>query len=185
MQRIVIIGNGGSGKTWLSLKLANVLNSKVCHLDRLFWEPGGFNKKRPKDLVYREIEQMSQGPEWICEGVFGELAQLALPRATDLVFLDKLAEECVDSLLHRGPFGNLEDPNMEASLTPEGKEEITRSFEALIQWSREYYDRTDLRSKVGHQSIFDLFEGKKFKLLDRPSMTEFVSSCHFARSSST
>jgi adenylate kinase family enzyme len=176
MQRIVIIGNGGSGKTWLSQRLSEKLKYKVCHLDRLFWEPGGFNKKRPKDVVYREIEEMSQGPEWICEGVFGELAQLALPRATKLIFLDKSSEECVEGLLCRGALGNLEDPEMTVGLDVQRREELERSFQALVQWAREYYIRTDLRSQVGHQAMFDGFDGEKIKLMDRASSGVFLNS---------
>jgi adenylate kinase family enzyme len=50
MERVVIIGNGGSGKTWLSRQLGTILNSRIYHLDRFFWEAGGSGKKRPKAI---------------------------------------------------------------------------------------------------------------------------------------
>jgi adenylate kinase family enzyme len=44
--RAVIIGNNGSGKTWLVTRMATRHRASVFHMDNLFWEPGGFDKKR-------------------------------------------------------------------------------------------------------------------------------------------
>ena len=43
--RILIIGNSGSGKSWLASQLSEKLQYKTIHFDKHFWEPGGFNKK--------------------------------------------------------------------------------------------------------------------------------------------
>lgn len=48
--KIVIIGNSGSGKTWLAKKLATN-TTEIIHLDDLFWLPGGFDRKRSKEEV--------------------------------------------------------------------------------------------------------------------------------------
>jgi adenylate kinase family enzyme len=45
--RIIIIGNSGSGKTWLARQLAEDAPCPVIHLDDIFWEPGGFDKPKP------------------------------------------------------------------------------------------------------------------------------------------
>ena len=39
MQRIIIIGCGGAGKSTLARKLGEVLDLPVVHLDQLFWKP--------------------------------------------------------------------------------------------------------------------------------------------------
>lgn len=102
MERIVIIGNSGSGKTYLAQMLSGYLHIEVIHLDKLFWEPGGFNKKRPIDLVYSEIATLSQGQLWIVEGVFGELAQEFCPQADCLLWLDVDWATCSANLRKRG-----------------------------------------------------------------------------------
>lgn len=49
--KVVIIGNSGSGKTWLARKLAGNASVPLIHLDEIFWEPGGFDKKSRDDLI--------------------------------------------------------------------------------------------------------------------------------------
>ena len=39
MKRILIIGNGGSGKSTFAKKLHKKLNLELIHLDNLFWKP--------------------------------------------------------------------------------------------------------------------------------------------------
>ena len=49
--KTIIIGNSGSGKTWLAKRLSTIFTAPVVHLDDIFWEPGGFDKKRsPKEI---------------------------------------------------------------------------------------------------------------------------------------
>ena len=55
--KTIIIGNGGSGKTWLARRLVAGGDTPIIHLDDLFWEPGGFDKKRGADEVDRLIEE--------------------------------------------------------------------------------------------------------------------------------
>ena len=100
--RILIIGNSGSGKSWLASQLSEKLSYKIIHFDKHFWEPGGFNRKRDRQVVYQEIASLAKEDNWIMEGVFGELAELALERATILVYLDKSWEECREALISRG-----------------------------------------------------------------------------------
>ncbi len=45
MKRILIIGNSGSGKSWLAARLAEQLTIREVNLDTIIWQPGGFNKK--------------------------------------------------------------------------------------------------------------------------------------------
>ena len=166
MKRIIIIGNSGSGKTWISKKISEKFNFNIIHLDHHFWEPGGFNKKRDKSVVYGEIKQLSQNEKWIMEGVFGELAELAIPRATFLIFLDKTWEECKNALLSRGSESSKQLDPVEAE----------KNFMALLDWAGDYYQRDDLRSQIGHTKLFDHFTGKKIRLSNRTDMKQFLET---------
>jgi adenylate kinase family enzyme len=67
--RMIIIGNSGSGKTWLAKKLANHTHSPVIHLDHIFWEPGGFDQKRAPGAMVDMINDAKAGESWIAKWV--------------------------------------------------------------------------------------------------------------------
>jgi adenylate kinase family enzyme len=51
MKRILIIGNSGSGKSWLAAQLAERLTIREVNLDTIVWQPGGFNQKRSQHEI--------------------------------------------------------------------------------------------------------------------------------------
>lgn len=162
--RILIFGNSGSGKTWLASKLAEGLRLPIIHFDAHFWEPGGFSRKRDKQIVFQEIVDLSQDKNWIMEGVFGELADIALKNATAVIFLDKTWIECKAALLNRGS-------ESAKQLEPEKAEE---GFKQLLQWAENYWNRSDLRSQSGHQSLFDKAQCQKSVIKSRAEMDEAI-----------
>lgn len=165
LQRIVIIGNSGSGKSFLARKLSSKLAVNVIHFDELFWEPGGFNKKRPPDVVHSEIKDLSQGKNWIMEGVFGDLAATALENATVLIFLNKDWNEYKSALLERGSESSKQ-------LDPATAE---KNFCDLLIWSEAYTKRENSRSLKGHSALYENFKGAKFELRNRTSTAEFFT----------
>lgn len=162
--RIVIIGNSGSGKSYLARQLDSLLQQKVIHLDELFWEPGGFNRKRPKDIVNQEVITFSDEPSWIMEGVFGELASLALPKAKTLIFLDKNWDECRGNLNLRGSESSKQlDP-----ITAEA------NFKELLIWAEAYWDRQNLKSFTAHNNLFNEFAVFKIRIKSPEEGEEFL-----------
>ncbi len=87
MKRILIIGNSGSGKSWLAARLAEQLTIREVNLDTIVWQPGGFNQKRPQHEIDHAIQTLAQEPSWVVEGVFGALAEQLLDAADTLLFL--------------------------------------------------------------------------------------------------
>jgi adenylate kinase family enzyme len=164
-ERIVIIGNSGSGKSHLARELGAVTGAKLTHLDALFWVPGGFNQKRPADEVEADIAESLRVGTWIVEGVFGELATRFLPQADLLIWLDLPWQVCRSSLLARGS-------ESAKQLQPEQAEE---SFKRLIHWASEYWTRTDLRSYSGHSMLFREFGREKIKFADRRAVDQYVA----------
>ena len=126
--------------------------------------PGGFNEKRSKDEVKNEVEQKREGDSWIAEGVFGELAELFLPRAQTLIYLDLDWTACHASLMTRGSESSRQ-------LAPVKAEE---NFRNLMLWAGQYWTRTDLRSHTGHLRLFDHFSGLKFRFTTRAEVDEFI-----------
>jgi adenylate kinase family enzyme len=102
MTRIAIVGNSGSGKSYLANSLSKIYSIPIIHLDRLFWMPGGFNEKRSKEEVQSQVGQNRKDDSWIAEGIFGELVELYLPRTQTLIYLDVNWPTCLASLRTRG-----------------------------------------------------------------------------------
>ncbi len=102
MQRILIIGNSGSGKSWLGTRLAAICHVSYVAMDKLFWEPSGYNVKRCKKLVALDLARLQGTHAWLVEGVFGQMAEEMGPYADPLFFLELPCEECRSNLLVRG-----------------------------------------------------------------------------------
>lgn len=164
MQRIVIIGSSGSGKSYLARKLGAARGIPIIHLDRLVRVPGGFNLKRPPEVVREEIDVMALDESWIVEGVFGDLAGRFFPRAVHLIWLDIPWSVCRDGLIERGSESDLQrDP-----------ESAARNHALLLEWAEDYWNRTGVCSHVGHHQLFDQFQGTKQRITSRESMDQIA-----------
>jgi len=149
--RMIIVGNSGSGKTWLANNLAKVDGCQVIHLDHIFWEPGGFDKKRSPEIVAKMIDESKNGVSWIAEGVFGELAEKFFEHAQYFVWLDIDWPTCRERLLKRGS----------ESKRHMGREESAEGLRELIEWASRYYERKDARSYEGHKKLLNNFHREK------------------------
>ncbi|MFZ1104781.1 MAG: hypothetical protein WAN86_18350, partial [Hyphomicrobiaceae bacterium] len=102
IQRTVVIGNSGSGKSTLAASLAALGNVSAIDLDLLHWDGDGYGMKREEAVAREMVREAAAAPGWAIEGVYGWLAEIALPRATALIWLDLPWALCRDSLLARG-----------------------------------------------------------------------------------
>jgi adenylate kinase family enzyme len=153
-QRTLIIGNGGSGKTWLAGQLAALSGLPTIHLDDLRWEPGQYGKARDNQLVMDEVVQAAEAEAWLMEGVYGWLAKAVIGRATQLIWIDLMEEECLANVRARGIQGG----GCEAD------------FEALLTWISEYRLRNNSSCFAAHLQLFEGFEGTKVRLTGRGEM---------------
>jgi len=66
MTRIIIIGNGGTGKSTLGDKLSRILNIEVFHLDKMTFLPGW--ERVPEEKFRNKLHEAMQKENWIIEG---------------------------------------------------------------------------------------------------------------------
>jgi adenylate kinase family enzyme len=162
--KTIIIGNSGSGKSWLAEKLTESAGNPVIHLDELFWKPGGFDKKRSKEEISSLIELAKENENWIVEGVFGELAKPFINQADFLIWLNIDWKICKARLIKRGSESKI---HMERKQSLEG-------IRKLIEWASHYYNRADLRSHDGHKIIFQDFQGAKIQIKSQEQVNAIV-----------
>lgn len=86
MQRIVIIGPTGSGKTTFGRKLAEKSGIAATDLDDLNWLPGWV--QRETDEFYRLAEGATQGDRWIIIGNYSKVRGAIWPKADTFIWID-------------------------------------------------------------------------------------------------
>ena len=102
MQRVVIIGRGGAGKSRLAQELSLVLSLPVIELDGIFWQPDLRPTPEPE---WMEIQRTLVARErWIIDGDLGPYdtgLELRLRAADTIVVLDFPLWRCVWRALRR------------------------------------------------------------------------------------
>ncbi len=150
-----VIGAGGSGKSTLARRVGAALGVPIHHLDDVYRRSDG--KLLGEGAVKALTVGIAAGPGWVIEGVgnYGELAPLALSRATALVWLDLSWEACRDGLLQRGPHYGY-DPADPINLTA---------------WAEAHP-----RYGADHMNLYSAFGGLKTRLTTRAETAAFSIS---------
>ena len=65
MERILIIGCGGAGKSTLSKQLGDAMNLPVYHLDKLWWKPGWVEES--VEHFDAELAKILKRKQWIID----------------------------------------------------------------------------------------------------------------------
>jgi adenylate kinase family enzyme len=99
MDRILILGSGGAGKSTLSRELGTILDLPVIHLDRLFWHAGWIDT--PREEWAKTIEEKIAGPKWIMDGNYGGTMEMRLAACDTAIFLNFSRWICLRRVLGR------------------------------------------------------------------------------------
>jgi adenylate kinase family enzyme len=99
MQRILVVGCAGSGKTTFACRLGAALGLPVIHLDYHYWRPGW---EIPDLATWRgQVEALAATPQWVMDGNYSNTYDIRLPRADSLVWLDHPRSVCMRRILLR------------------------------------------------------------------------------------
>jgi adenylate kinase family enzyme len=99
MERIAIIGCGGSGKTVLARHLADQLRLSVTNLDALYYDDG-WNPTPPEKFADLQRELVA-ADRWLIEGNYASSLPIRLARADAVIFLDLPAWTCLWGIAQR------------------------------------------------------------------------------------
>lgn len=82
-----VVGNPGSGKSWLGRRLAERLGVPYVELDALNHQPGWV--PLPAEDLRAAVGQVTAGPGWVVDGNYSAVREdLVWPRADTVVWLD-------------------------------------------------------------------------------------------------
>jgi adenylate kinase family enzyme len=99
VDRVAIIGCGGSGKSWLTRELGVTLGIRPVHLDGLYyeqdWQPLA---REPFAGLQRELVA---APRWVIDGNYASTLPIRLETADTVIFLDLPAWTCLRGITQR------------------------------------------------------------------------------------
>lgn len=152
MSRLLIFGNSASGKSTLAKQFAAKGALAHLDLDSLAWLPTTPPRRKPLEESRRLIERfMNRQEQWVIEGCYTDLLEMAASQATEIIFLNLEVAQCVENARNR-PW----EPHKYSS--PEAQDE---NLEMLILWIEDYHERRDVFSYESHLGFFEAFEGRK------------------------
>jgi adenylate kinase family enzyme len=86
VERILILGPCGAGKSTLARKMAQIHDLPVIHLDQHHWR-SGWEEPAPEEWK-EQVEQLIAQPRWIMDGNYGSSLVRRLERAQLVINLD-------------------------------------------------------------------------------------------------
>ncbi|MGC2741747.1 MAG: adenylate kinase [Candidatus Angelobacter sp.] len=88
MQRVVILGRGGAGKSTLAHQLGDITRLPIVELDKIFWRPGLLSTPRDEWILLQQ--KLVHEEKWIMDGDFGpyDAVEERLRAADTIVLLD-------------------------------------------------------------------------------------------------
>jgi len=100
MQRVLVMGCSGSGKTTFARALAGRLALPYVSVDRLFWQPGW--REPDKEAFAARLMQAAEKPAWVMDGDFIRHAgEFRRARAQAIVWFDLPRGVCMTGVLRR------------------------------------------------------------------------------------
>jgi adenylate kinase family enzyme len=99
LQRVLVIGSPGAGKSTLSREIAARTGLPLHHLDRMFWLPGWVERDRDEGRAI--LSEVLAQDRWIIDGNYGSTLPMRLQRADTVVWLDYPTALCLGRVFKR------------------------------------------------------------------------------------
>ncbi|GAA0452288.1 AAA family ATPase [Alkalibacillus silvisoli] len=163
LNRILIVGSSGAGKSKLSSQLGELLNIRVIHLDSLFWLP---------NWTQRDLEEWQQlnreivkGNQWIIDGYYPSTLEIRMQHADTIIYLNYPRRVCLyRAIKRRFEYRGVTRPDMGEGCP----ERLHVEFLQYI-WKFPEKEKPLLEDKlnqvVGHIKVIELNSPKDAKVL--------------------
>jgi len=159
LDRVVVTGSSGSGKSRFARELAQLLGQPYVELDELYWAPNWTGK--PEDEFRRLVAAAAATPRWVIDGNYSRVRDVLWTRATAIVWLN-FGLLTVFSRTFRRSVGRIltQEPYWHGN-----RESVTRAFfsrDSILFWTLTTFHRrrrnyTALRAsgKYPHLSLIE------------------------------
>ena len=99
MEKILVIGSGGAGKSTFARRLGERLGLEVIHLDAHHWKSGWVGT--PKDEWREVVAELLRRDAWVMDGNYSGTLDARLAACDTVVFLDLPRAVCLWRVLKR------------------------------------------------------------------------------------
>lgn len=139
VNRALVIGPCGAGKSTASHRIARVSGLPLYHLDKLHWRPGWVEGST--DELNEALLPIIDQERWLIDGNYGSTLKTRLARADTLIYLDFPVRLCLWRALKRvWNFRGRSRPDM-AEGCPERFD--LDFFLYILKWNRNARPRTE------------------------------------------
>ncbi len=143
MQKIVVLGCSGSGKSTFSIQLHNITRLPLYHLDNIWWKPDRTHILRDEfDIM---LDDLVNRDSWIIDGDYSRTYEKRIAACDTVFFLDYGEEVCMQGIINRVGKERRDIPWTENKLNPElvklVKDYETVNKPVLIELLHKYSDK--------------------------------------------
>jgi adenylate kinase family enzyme len=106
MQRVLVMGCSGSGKSTFARRLADRCGLPFVSIDRIFWQPGW--REPDRDAFIAAMTREAEKPAWVIDGNYASRAagELRRERADTVFWFDLPRRVCMVGVLRRSLWGH-------------------------------------------------------------------------------
>lgn len=99
MEKVIVIGCPGSGKSTFARNLKNHVGLPLIYLDMLFWN--GDKTTVSREEFDKRLDTVLKSQKWIIDGNYSRTLELRLQCCDTVFFLDLTTEECLEGIKQR------------------------------------------------------------------------------------
>ena len=158
MQKVMVIGCPGSGKSTFSRALSQITGLPLTHLDMLYWNADKTTVER--SVFIERLSEVLQKDAWIIDGNYSSTMELRMQECDTVFFLDYPADICLQGVKDRQGKPRSDMPWVE-----------TEDDEEFIKFIKSY--NTESRPKV--LELIKIYKDKNiFVFTSREEAEEYI-----------
>ena len=161
MNKIIVIGPSGSGKSEFSRKINKILNIDIYHLDNIFWNSD--KTHITKEEFDKKLEEILSLDNYIIDGDYSRTYETRFKNSDTIIFLNYPLDLCINGVSERIGKKRLDIPWVEDEFDP-----------LFMQWIKNWF----IETKPILLNLLDKYRDTKtiIEFKDRNQANDFINS---------